>query len=488
MSVRVRYAPSPTGKQHIGSVRTALFNYLFARSAGGTFILRIEDTDRERYQEDALTDIYATYDWLGFHWDEGPDVGGPHTPYFQSERQAVYKKSAEQLIAAGHAYYCFCSSERLEQMRQEQEKNKQPTGYDRHCRELTAEEQAHCRAQGLKPVIRLKIPLAGETTFHDELLGDITKANIDINPDPVLLKSDGFPTYHLANVIDDHLMEITHILRAQEWLPSCPLHVILYAAFGWQPPKYVHLPMVMGNDGHKLSKRHGSTAAIEFRKAGYLPEALLNYIALLGWSFDASREFFTLEELEKSFSIERLNKSPAIFDYKKLEWFNGMYIRKKTDEQLKQVLLPFFAEAKLVGSPPTGEEEQKLLSVIPLIKERLKFLSEAPPLVSFIFKDQLEPYPVEELMPKKMDKVQTKQILEKNQELLAGFAQYSDAENEQRYKTGAEQLGIKLGDFLMPLRVALSGSKVSPPLFESIRIMGIKKAGLRVEQAIKLLS
>lgn len=487
MSVRVRYAPSPTGKQHIGSVRTALFNYLFARSAGGTFILRIEDTDRERYQEDALADIYETYNWLGFHWDEGPDVGGPHVPYFQSERQAIYQKYAEQLVASGHAYYCYCSSERLEEMRQEQERTKQGSGYDRRCRNLSAEELAKCRDQGVKPVIRFKIPLEGVTTFHDELLGDVSKANVDINPDPVLLKSDGFPTYHLANIIDDHLMEITHVLRAQEWLPSCSLHVLLYAAFGWKPPKFCHLPMVLGSDGQKLSKRHGSTSAVEFRKAGYLPEALLNYIALLGWSYDATREFFTLKELEQLFSLEKLNKAPAVFDYKKLEWFNGMYIRKKTDEELKAALIPFMQDAGLMSKPATHDEERKLLHTVPLIKERLKFLSEAPAMVGFIFNEEIPPYPPEDLIPKKMDKTQTGQLLEANKALLTEFEKHTDAENEQLYKASADKLGVKLGDFIMPLRVALSGSKVSLPLFESIRIMGQTKALKRVEQALGII-
>lgn len=252
MSVRVRYAPSPTGFQHIGSVRTALYNYLFARSQGGEFILRIEDTDRERYVEEALQDIYETFAWLGFHWDEGPDVGGPKGPYFQSQRVEIYGKYAEELVAKDMAYPCFCTPERMNTLRKKQAATKSGMGYDRHCRELSDAERREAPAAGAVPVIRLKVPLEGSTTFTDALLGDVTVENKDINPDPVLIKSDGFPTYHMANVVDDHLMEITHILRAQEWLPSAPLHKILYEAFGWAQPQLCHLPMVMGSDGHKL--------------------------------------------------------------------------------------------------------------------------------------------------------------------------------------------------------------------------------------------
>jgi glutamyl-tRNA synthetase len=267
-AVRVRYAPSPTGFQHIGGVRTALFNYLFARSAGGRFILRIEDTDRERYQPEALEDIYRTFAWLGFHWDEGPDLGGPHAPYRQSERVQLYRRHARELIDRGRAYECFCSTERLEQLKEEQRRSNLPQGYDRRCRSLSAAEREKLAAQGLRPVVRLAVPLEGGTVFEDRLLGRIETANRDISPDPVLLKSDGFPTYHLANVVDDHLMAITHILRAQEWLPSTPLHVLLYEGLGWTPPVYCHLPMVLGQDGQKLSKRHGATRLGEFREKG----------------------------------------------------------------------------------------------------------------------------------------------------------------------------------------------------------------------------
>ncbi|MEM9424723.1 MAG: glutamate--tRNA ligase, partial [Spirochaetota bacterium] len=336
--VRVRYAPSPTGLQHIGGVRTALFNYLFARRNGGKFILRIEDTDRVRSEERYIDDLYESLNWLGIQVDEGPPRfvtgrnSGPYLgnygPYIQSERIEQYRFYTQKLIHQGRAYYCFCSSERLDLLRKQQEAEKLPLqGYDRLCRSLSRDEAESRRQAGEPYVVRLAIPLAEEprsgpleTRFHDRLLGEIKRANRDINPDPVILKTDGFPTYHLANVIDDHLMGITHVLRAQEWLSSGPLHMLLYQAFGWEAPQFCHLPMVMGADGAKLSKRHGSTSLLEFREAGYLPAALVNYIALLGWSFDESREFFTLKELEECFELNKLSRSPAGFDYRKLEW------------------------------------------------------------------------------------------------------------------------------------------------------------------------
>jgi len=274
MNIRDRYAPSPTGLQHIGGIRTALFNYLFARSRGGAFVLRLEDTDRTRFDESSVQNLYDTFDWLGIRWDEGPDIGGAFAPYVQSERTESYKKYAQELLDSGQAYRCFCTPERIEKVRKEREAARSSeTGYDRLCREIPAEEAAGRAQSGEAHTIRLKIPLGETTRFHDYLLGDIEWKNADVNPDPVLLKSDGFPTYHLANVVDDHLMGISHVLRAQEWLASTPLHVIMYKSFGWEPPEFCHLPLVTGQDGKKLSKRHGATSIDEFRNQGYLPEA-----------------------------------------------------------------------------------------------------------------------------------------------------------------------------------------------------------------------
>lgn len=490
MEVRVRYAPSPTGLQHIGGVRTALFNYLFARSKGGKFILRLEDTDQTRYDPAFVQNLYDTFDWLGIHWDEGPDVGGPAAPYIQSQRFALYKEYAEKLVAMGQAYYCFCTEERLEKIRKEREESKSSeTGYDRHCRSLSPEEAAK-RAQAGEPhVIRLKIPLGEVTRFHDHLLGDIEWKNDDVNPDPVLLKSDGFPTYHLANVVDDHLMQVTHVLRAQEWIPSTPLHVIMYKAFGWQHPEYCHLPMVMGQDGKKLSKRHGATSIDEFRRQGYLPEALINYVALLGASYEEGKDIYTVAELAERFSLDKLNKAPAIFDYKKLEWYNGQYIRMKSDEDLATLLEPYAVASGLfgpAGASPSAEQRALFVAAMPLIKERLSFLHEGPAKLGYLFAEPTMPQK-EEFLPKKADLATAINLLTLVRELVPAMARQSDEVSEALVKQFAEEKQVKMGDLMMPLRVAITGSRVSPPLFGSIRLLGEAQALARVDRALEYL-
>ncbi len=487
MNVRVRYAPSPTGMQHIGGVRTALFNYFFARAQGGKFILRVEDTDQERSTPEALQDLYDTLAWLGVEWDEGPIVGGPYGPYIQSERFGLYQEYAHRLVAEGKAYYCYCAHERLDALREEQTESKsQQQGYDRHCRELSQEQRNAREAEGIKPVIRLKVPLEGKTTFHDVLMGDISRRNKDVSPDPVLLKSDGFPTYHLANVIDDHLMGITHIMRAQEWIPSGPLHIILYEAFGWEPPIYCHLPMVMGKDGQKLSKRHGSTSVRDFKAKGYLPEALINYVSMVGWSYDGVREFFTREELGQVFSLEKINKAPGVFDYKKLDWYNGMYIRQKSDQELADLLAPYLVEAGFIHLQRTSEESTLLESLVPVVRERLKVLSDVVEMVRFLFEEIAEPA-VEQLLPKNQEIPVTVTALEKSLEIIMARGDASDAELELRLSALAEQLGIKINGVFMPVRVAVTGSTVSPPLFDSIRLLGLDKAISRIERAVTIL-
>jgi glutamyl-tRNA synthetase len=483
VSVRVRYAPSPTGFQHIGGVRTALFNYLFARSQGGTFILRIEDTDRTRLVPEALQDIYDSYHWLGFGWDEGPDIGGPKGPYVQSERTTVYREHAERLVAEGHAFRCWCTPERLEQLRAVQEGSKGPRGYDRHCRNLSAAERAAAEASGVKPVIRLMIPAEGTTAMSDRLLGEVTWKNADISPDPVLLKSDGFPTYHLAHVVDDHLMEITDILRGPEWLSSVPLHVQLFQAFGWEPPRFCHLPMVLGKDGQKLSKRHGATSVREFRRQGYLPEALVNYLALVGWSYDDSREIFSLADLERLFDIEKLNKAPAVFDYQKLDWFNGTYLRAKSRTEVAALIRPVLEEA---GFPRDRLDDVGFLEgVVGLIQERVKLLSEVPAMVRYLFEGPAA-YATDDLVPKKLDRTRTAEMLESLNPFIH-LACEGDPGIEDKLRSLAEAKGVKLGDLLMPLRVAITGSKVSPPLFESIRLVGEERALASSTTAIESL-
>jgi glutamyl-tRNA synthetase len=489
MDVRVRYAPSPTGLQHIGGVRTALFNYFFARAQGGKFILRIEDTDQERYSDEALDDLYETLAWLGITWDEGPIVGGPNGPYVQSERFALYKEYAEKLVADGKAYYCYCTPERLDAVRAEQQAAKsEQQGYDRHCRNLRAEERAEYEKQGIVPVIRLKVPTEGKTTFHDILMGDITRKNRDVSPDPVLLKSDGFPTYHLANVIDDHLMGITHIMRAQEWIPSGPLHIILYEAFGWEPPAYCHLPMVMGKDGQKLSKRHGSTAVRDFREQGYLSEALLNYVSLVGWSYDGEREFFTREELEELFTLEKINKAPGVFDYKKLDWFNGQYIRQKSDEELLALLLPYLLKAGFVTEPIDGETREKLLLLTASAKERLKVLSDIVPLSRFLFEEPVWD-DISLFAAKGVGLDVATEALERADEVLkAGLASGTEITViEDQLSALAGEMGVKVGAVFMPIRVALTASTVSLPLFDSIRLLGEERSLGRIERALAIL-
>jgi len=485
MEVRVRYAPSPTGLQHIGSVRTALFNYLFAKSQGGRFILRLEDTDRTRSSDRYVQNLYDTFRWLGFYWDEGPDIGGPFGPYVQSERFAQYRKYAEELVAKGRAYYCFCSEDRVSKMHSDtnsEEGEGGSYGYDRACRDIDPDMAASRAGAGETHVIRLKIPLDGTTTLHDLLLGEVHFRNADVNPDPVLLKSDGFPTYHLANIVDDHLMGITHVLRAQEWLPSAPLHLLMYEAFGWEPPAICHLPMVLGEDGHKLSKRHGATALNEFRDKGYLREALINYIAMLGASYEEGHDLFSLDDLGRLFRLEKINKAPAIFDYQKLEWFNGQYIRQKGDEELFELVLPYLSDAGLVEPTPDDEQRRIVISAVPLIRERLKFLSDAPAIMAYLFKDPPPPAK-EEFVPKKLDLAKAAEILGIDASVLARCDVEDIPGSEALFRAASESSGFKFGDLLMPLRVALTGAKVSPPLFESIRILGLSKTLARVEAA-----
>ncbi|MGP1529161.1 MAG: glutamate--tRNA ligase [Treponema sp.] len=503
METRIRYAPSPTGFQHIGGVRTALFNYLFARSTGGKFILRIEDTDRARYDAKYETNLYDTLAWLGLDWDEGGPRGGEYGPYIQSQRSEIYREYADKLVKAGQAYYCFCDAERLERIRKIQTMNKMPPGYDRACRVLTQEEIDANMAAGKPYVIRLKVPLEGVTAFRDTLLGNIEWKNEDINPDPILLKSDGFPTYHLANIVDDHLMKITHVMRAQEWVPSTPMHIILYKAFGWEPPQFCHLPMVMGNDGLKLSKRHGATSCNEFRNNGYLKEAIINYVSMLGCSYEEGRDLFSLEELGQRFRADHINKAPAVFDYKKLEWFNGQYMRLKTDEQLFDLTWPFIANSGLFGEQdpqareaaglrfadqtllqPTVEQKKLLLKIMPLIKERLHFLTEAPQMVRFLFEEPEVPQQ-QDIVPKKLDAAQTRAVLEKAKEVLPAIEGLDEHAASDLFRKEAETLGVKLGDFMMPIRMAVTGSRISPPLVGSIQILGIDKAIQRIEKTVQ---
>lgn len=475
--VRVRYAPSPTGMQHIGGIRTALFNYFFARSQGGAFILRIEDTDQTRFHEDALRDIYETFAWLGIEPDESPDHGGDFGPYVQSERLQRYQTYAGELVASGRAYLDYTSAQRGEQG---------AAPYACEGRDLSPEEIQRYKDAGVRPVVRLLVPREGTTEFDDLVLGRIKRKNKDLPPDPVLLKSDGFPTYHLANVVDDHQMKITHVLRAQEWVPSTPIHLLIYDAFGWEPPRFAHLPMVMGKDGSKLSKRHGATSVIEFRRQGYLPQAVMNYVTLLGWSFDDSREFFSRQELEELFKIEKINKAPAVFDYRKLDWFNGQYLRELSPEQLTGELLPWLQAEGWAATPATEEDRTRLLALIPLIQERLKLLQDVVPLTRFLYQD-VTSWDAQALVPKKASVREALEWLDQAWAVVESQGLADQEELDEAFRRAADAAGTKVGNLLMPLRVALTGGTVSPPLVGSLKELGMDRARERIAGARAVL-
>ncbi|MBM3187315.1 MAG: glutamate--tRNA ligase [Chloroflexi bacterium] len=484
-TVRVRFAPSPTGFFHVGGARTALYNWLYARREGGRFILRIEDTDRTRYDPQALPDLLEGLRWLGLWWDEGPEVGGRYGPYYQSDRAHLYREYAEQLVAEGKAYRCYCTPERLEALREEQRAAKLPVGYDRRCRHLTRAQIADYEAQGIAPVIRLAIPTEGATEFDDLLRGHITVENKQLD-DLVLLKSDGFPTYHLANVVDDHLMCITHIMRGEEWISSVPKHVLLYAALGWPMPVQLHLPTILDPSGKgKLSKRKKKlpdgremlTLIHEFRQAGYLPEAMVNYLALVGWSYDGQTEFFGRDELVKHFGLERINKSPASFSYEKLEHMNATYIRELGDNDLAGRLLQVFLRQGLTTDFVT------VLRFVPLIKERIKTLQDAVPLLDFYFAERLE-YDPALLIGKRMDRESTIRALRAAEGILASLESFREEAIEDALRSAPAELGLKVGDFFGCIRVACTGKTVAPPLFGTLSIIGQKRVVQRIREAL----
>lgn len=485
-NVRVRFAPSPTGTPHIGNIRTALFNWLFARHHGGKFILRIEDTDQARLVPAAPEAILESLRWLGLDWDEGPDVGGPYGPYYQSQRLAYYHDFAKQLVEQGSAYYCYCSRERLAVLRAEQERLKQQSGYDRRCRFLSPQERAAAEASGVQPVVRFAIPLEGETTYHDVLHGDVTVRNRVLD-DFVMLKSDGYPTYHFAVVVDDHLMEISHVLRADEWIPSTPRHVLLYRALGWRPPQFAHLPIILGPDRSKLSKRHGATSVIAYKEEGYLPEAIVNFLALLGWSFDGVTELFSREELIGRFDLDRVGTTPAVFSREKLDWMNGYYIRQLSPEDLARRVTPFLVQAGLLPEDELTPEQTDLVRrTVPLLRERVKKLSEAPGIVDFCFQPSLA-YDPALLVQKGITKEQTRDALVAARDRLAALSTFEAPQLEQALRDLAAELGLKTGQLFGALRVAITGRTVAPPLFESMAALGRERTLARVDAAIRLL-
>ena len=498
MGVRVRFAPSPTGEPHIGNIRTVVFNWLFARQRFGQVILRIEDTDRERYQPASIPVIMDGMRWLGMDWDEGPSrdalerlgvdhadayaVGGSYGPYIQSARLATYRRVAEELIERGWAYRCNCSRERLERVRDRQRAAGEHVMYDRHCRNLAvpvSPDEPH--------VIRLRVPLEGETVVRDEIRGKLVFDN-QLLDDQVLLKTDGFPTYHLAVVVDDHLMEISHVIRGDDWISSTPKRVLIYAAMGWDMPTYCHVPLVNGPDGQKLSKRHGATSITEFREQGYLPEALFNFLALLGWSpgEGEEQEVFSREELVDRFDLFRVSTSPATFSYEKLRWMNGVYIRSLSEEELVERLLPFWQRADLVPDPCPETMKPKLWRIVPLIQERLKTLDEAVEWTAFMFVE-IEVPPTDRLVPKGMTAEESAQMLEAARDLLATIEPFEPDAIEQPLRELTDPLKVSTGQLLGTLRWATTNQKATPPLFGTLAAIGRERVVGRIDRAVARL-
>lgn len=484
--VRTRIAPSPTGLPHVGNIRNAVYSWLFARHHGGQFVFRLEDTDRERYDAASEQALYRAFRWLGLDYDEGPDAGGPYGPYVQSQRLEHYRAAAERLIEQGHAYKCYCSRERVAQIREARQKaNIHPYGYDRHCRALTAEERQKLDEAGTPYVVRFAIPLEGETSFEDAVRGRITYQNRELD-DHVILKSDGFPTYQLANVVDDHLMEITHVIRSEEWIPSTPRHVLEYQALGWEPPVFAHPGLIQGRDPvsgkiSKLSKRHGAVYVGEYQDQGYLADALVNFISLLGWAPGGDIEIMSRPDMIRLFSLDGLNGAPSVFDIDKLNWMNGVYIRALSEEALVDACLPFLQKAGLASEAPTAEERDYLRRVLKLEQERLKTLAEAPEATSFFFHDAVE-YD-EAAVNKRLNSPQAGAILVAVIRHFEGVAEWTAAALEAGVSAVSEELGVKRGEVIHPTRVAATGRMVGPSLFETLEVLGRDRVLQRLREA-----
>jgi glutamyl-tRNA synthetase len=477
--IKVRFAPSPTGDLHVGNIRTALFDWAYARHTGGIFLFRIEDTDRSRVTDEYIAAAIDTLKWLGLSWDEGPEVGGPHGPYLQSQRLDIYSEWADRFIKQGDAYYCYCSPDELEARREAQKESGQAPGYDGKCRSISDEDLARYRAQGREPVIRMRMP-DGSTTFTDVIRGECT---FDHNfvPDFVLVRADGSPLYTLAVAVDDVLMEVTHVLRGEDLLSSTPRQIRVYQAMGVKAedyPLFAHLPFVMGTDNAKLSKRNGETSIAWYREQGFLPEAICNYLALLGWSPGDDRENLTLKELTELFTIERVNSNPARFDMKKLENINGDKIRALTLDDFYQWSLPFLQKAKVVATPITNEQESVVRQALPIIQERLIKLSEIPGMLAFLFTEKVDLDP--DSVAKYLDG-DAKGIISKAIEVLTPLSTWSHEAIDGALRAALiEQMGLKPRLAFSAIRVAITGSHISPPLFESMEILGRERVLARL--------
>ncbi|MGH7162960.1 MAG: glutamate--tRNA ligase [Planctomycetota bacterium] len=469
--VVVRVAPSPTGDPHVGTAYVSLFNMALRRKRGGRFVLRIDDTDRERYRADSEAAIVRELAWLGLEWDEGPDVGGPHAPYRQSERTHLYRQASEELLRKGAAYRCDCTPERLDHVRERQKERKEQPRYDGHCRDRAVKAD-------VPHVARLKVPREGETTFKDRLRDPITIANRTID-DQVLLKSDGFPTYHLATVVDDHVMGVTHVLRAEEWINSTPKHVLLYRAFGWPLPEYYHLPLLRNPDKSKISKRKNPTSITWYRENGFLPEAILNFLALMGFSLGDDREEFSLEQFVAAFDPDAIKTSAPVFDLAKLEWLNGVYVRKMTPADLA-------ARLGAVSAHAAGADPALVGRVLPLVQERMKRLTEFDELAGFFFADDVKP-PHDELIPAQRTDTNTAAVLRLARQVIARSRALEPKSLEEELRALAREVDWKPKELFMSLRVAVTGRTVTPPLIESMCVLGRPECIERIDAAIDVL-
>jgi len=460
-------------------IRQAIWTWLYARHTGGSFILRIEDTDQTRYVEGAVTRITDSLRWLGIDWDEGPDIGGGYGPYVQSERQALYQEAADRLLASGNAYRCFATSEELKEMREAQQARKQPPRYDGRYRDYPKDQAEERAAAGEPHVIRFKMPLEGSTTFTDLLRGDITFENKEID-DFVILKSDRFPTYHLAHVVDDTAMEISHVTRGEEWLPSAPRHVQLFNALGYEQPVWVHAPVILGPDGGKLSKRHGAKFVLEYADEGYLPDALFNFLTITGWALDDHTEIFSRDRLIEVFDVADLSKNPSGFDTTKLEWMNGVYLREMPEDELIDIFRQRL-ERDLAPDIPRPLDQALIQSLTPLVRERVKLLAELAPLVEFLFRSDVPTPPNEDFLVKKWrDRgPDAAAALGSLTRFVEPVVPWTTEGIEGAMRTAAEELDIRAGDLFALARLAVTGTRISPPLFESMEIVG---KGLSVER------
>ena len=483
--VRVRIAPGPTGPFHIGRSRTALLNWLFARHHGGTFVLRIEDTDQKRNKPEHLQSILDSLRWLGLAWDEGPDVGGPYAPYFQMGRLDTYHRCAQQLLDASHAYRCFCTPEELDDLRQQAQREHRAFRYPRICRNLSAEERAERERRGLASVLRLRIPDDGTTCFDDLVLGSISVQNSELD-DFVIVKSDGTPTYNFAVVVDDFTMRITHVIRGQDHVPNTPRQLLVYRYLGEEPPQFAHVPLVIGMDRGKISARHGAEPVVAYGEDGYLPDAIVNYLATLGASYDGEREIFSREELIDVFDLGKLGKASPVHNDEKLEWMNGVYIRALPLEEFVQRSLPFLQIRGLVSTATSETDMRYAGRALALEQERVKSLAETPDAVEFFFQDNLA-YDPSLLVPRKSSPDGARRILHASLDAIVHVEDFSHQPLDATFRALTDELGLTTRDVFGTVRVAITGRTAAPPLFETMEVLGRERVRTRLERALAFL-